>query len=100
LPRRVKMPSPTSRSLDQAEIRGQVLRNCHRRTHIRYDDASGGGHGSGAGKAKAAFPANCTDDEIIDAIEGIANGPASTQSVRLTGASRGSAFAETCPSGS
>lgn len=47
------------------------------RRHILDGDANGGGHRPGAGKGKSEFPRNWSDDEIIDAIEDVANDPAS-----------------------
>jgi hypothetical protein len=44
-----------------------------RRTHILDGDVTGGGHRFGTGKGKTEFPASWTDDQIINAIESIAN---------------------------
>lgn len=41
--------------------------------HILSGDSTGGGHRSGAGKGKSEFPALWTDQEILTAIEDIAN---------------------------
>jgi hypothetical protein len=49
------------------------------RRHILDGDQRGGGHKFGAGKGKSEFPQGWTDDEIIDAVEGIANDPASAE---------------------
>lgn len=51
-----------------------------RRIHILDGDASGGGHRFGAGKGKTEFPPDWTDDQIITAIEKIANDPQSVAS--------------------
>lgn len=70
-----------------------------RRTHILDGDATGGGHGPGRGiSRKSEFPAEFTDDEIIDGAEAIANDPSrysrgiiptGGRYVCLTGAIRG-----------
>jgi hypothetical protein len=50
------------------------------RSHILDGDKSGGGgHRFGAGKGKTEFPQNWTDNEIIQAIEEVANDPASAE---------------------
>jgi hypothetical protein len=49
------------------------------RLHILFRDASGGGHRSGAGRGKGEFPPSWSDDEIIAAVENIANDPAATR---------------------
>lgn len=51
-----------------------------RRIHILDGDASGGGHRFGAGKGKSEFPQHWTDDQIISAIENVANDPQSVSS--------------------
>jgi Bacterial EndoU nuclease len=47
------------------------------RLHILEGDQRGGGHRSGAGKGKSEFPPNWMDVNIIEAIEDVANDPAS-----------------------
>jgi len=48
-----------------------------RRKHILEGDKTGGGHRPGAGKrGKSEFPADWSDDKIIQEIEDIANDPA------------------------
>jgi hypothetical protein len=47
------------------------------RRHILDGDASGGGHKFGAGRGKSEFPRSWSDDEIIAAIEDVANDPSS-----------------------
>jgi hypothetical protein len=49
-----------------------------RRRHILDGDRSGGGHRFGAGQGKSEFPQNWSDQDIIDAIEDVANDPSST----------------------
>ena len=52
------------------------------RDHILDGDSSGGGHrfGAGAGRGyKSEFPQAWSDDDIIDAIEAVANDPASAR---------------------
>jgi hypothetical protein len=38
-------------------------------------DLTGGGHKYGAGRGKSEFPQSWSDDDIIDAIESVANDP-------------------------
>lgn len=47
------------------------------RRHILYGDRRGGGHRSGAGRGKSEFPPSWSDDDIIQAIEDVANDLAS-----------------------
>jgi hypothetical protein len=56
-----------------------------RRAHILDGDASGGGHRYGTGKGKSEFPKTWTDDEIIDAIEDVANDPTSARKQQVNG---------------
>lgn len=49
------------------------------RTHILDGDKSGGGHRFGAGRGKSEFPKSWSDDDIIEAIEDVANSPASAE---------------------
>jgi hypothetical protein len=49
-----------------------------RRRHILDGDHSGGGHRFGAGRGKTEFPRNWSDQDIVDAIEDVANDPSST----------------------
>ena len=59
-----------------------------RRQHILYGDPSGGGggHKAGIGKTgKTEFPPSWTDDEIITAIEHVANDIGSSRVVKSTG---------------
>lgn len=47
-----------------------------RRIHILYGDRTGGGHRAGSGEpGKTLFPASWSDDDIIGAIESVANDP-------------------------
>jgi hypothetical protein len=57
-----------------------------RRIHILDGDSTGGGHRSGAGKGKSEFPATWSDDQIVSAIEDVANNLSLTQT--LVGFSR------------
>lgn len=50
------------------------------RVHILIGDARGGGHRHGAGKGKSEFPADWSDDVIMDAVDETLSAP---QSVRL-----------------
>jgi hypothetical protein len=50
-----------------------------RRVHILDGDHTGGGHRAGSGGGKSEFPAAWSDDAIIDAIEEVANDPASVR---------------------
>lgn len=50
-----------------------------RRVHILYGDRTGGGHRFGAGKGENEFPQSWTDDDIINAIEDVANDSGSTR---------------------
>jgi hypothetical protein len=61
-----------------------------RRIHILDGDAEGGGHRFGTGKRKSEFPQTWSDDQIIGAIEDVANDPASSHSpsrgsIKVTG---------------
>ena len=49
------------------------------RSHILNGDAGGGGHRFGAGRGKTEFPPNWSDDDIIQAVEDVANDPASAE---------------------
>jgi Bacterial EndoU nuclease len=49
------------------------------RRHILDGDSRGGGHRFCAGKGRSEFPQTWSDDTIIDAIEDVANDPASPQ---------------------
>jgi hypothetical protein len=49
------------------------------RTHILEGDMRGGGHRHGANRGKSEFPHSWSDDDIISAIEDVANDPASTR---------------------
>jgi Bacterial EndoU nuclease len=53
--------------------------NAAQRHHILHGDASGGGHRFGAGKGKSEFPRAWSDDDIITAIDDVANDPTSFQ---------------------
>jgi len=46
-------------------------------THILAGDERGGGHRYGANRGKSEFPQSWSDDDIINAIEYLANDPAS-----------------------
>jgi hypothetical protein len=59
-------------------------RLCKARPHFD-GDATGGGHRFGAGKGKSEFPQTWSDDEIIDAIEDVANDLASSHSPTARG---------------
>jgi Bacterial EndoU nuclease len=52
------------------------------RVHILAGDIRGGGHRFGTSRGKSEFPQSWSDDDIIAAIEDVANDPAS---VRLPG---------------
>ncbi len=57
-----------------------------RRVHILDGDATGGGHRPGRGlPGKSEFPPGWSDDRIIEAIESVANDPASTREVQANG---------------
>jgi len=65
-----------------------------RRIHILDGDATGGGHRAGTGSGGTEFPASWSDDEIISAVESIANDNTITrqpsgQRVTLTGVRNG-----------
>lgn len=47
------------------------------RNHILNGDASGGGHRAGNPGPKSKFPSTWTDDDIIRAVEAVANDPKS-----------------------
>jgi hypothetical protein len=70
-----------------------------RRVHILDGDRTGGGHRAGSGGGKSEFPAAWSDDAIIDAIEEVANDPASARApgrngkIRLTGVRGGLSIA-------
>jgi hypothetical protein len=49
-----------------------------RRIHILTGDRTGGGHRHGAGKGGSEFPASWSDQDIIDAIEDVANDTSAT----------------------
>jgi hypothetical protein len=49
------------------------------RVHILDGDLSGGGHRFGSGKNRTEFPSSWPDDEIIQAIEEVANDPTSAE---------------------
>jgi hypothetical protein len=52
--------------------------SAERRLHILDGDLTTGGHRSGSGRGQASeFPPGWSDDEIIDAIEDVANDPTS-----------------------
>lgn len=61
------------------------------RVHILDGDAAGGGHRFGAGKNKTEFPQGWSDDEIIQAIEAVANDPASAEQPVAVGVKRAGA---------
>jgi hypothetical protein len=50
------------------------------RTHILDGDGTGGGHRFGTGRGKTEFPQGWSDDDIIEAIEDVANDPGSVRS--------------------
>jgi EndoU nuclease-like protein len=52
------------------------------RVHILVGDSRGGGRRFGTSRGKSEFPRSWLDDDIIAAIEDVANDPAS---IRLTG---------------
>ena len=57
-----------------------------RRVHILEGDATGGGHRPGRGlPGKSEFPPGWSDDQIIEAIEAVANDPASSRRVEANG---------------
>lgn len=57
-----------------------------RRVHILDGDARGGGHRPGRGlPGKSEFPQGWSDDRIIEAIEAVANDPASTRRLEADG---------------
>ncbi len=57
-----------------------------RRVHILEGDATGGGHRPGRGlPGKSEFPPGWSDDRIIEAIEAVANDPASSRTVQANG---------------
>lgn len=56
-----------------------------KRIHILSGDHTGGGHRFGAGKGKNEFPSSWSDDDIINAIESVANDPGSTRLTRRAG---------------
>jgi filamentous hemagglutinin len=49
------------------------------RIHILGGDSAGGGHRFGANRGKSEFPMSWSDDDIIEAIEDVANDPSSTR---------------------
>jgi hypothetical protein len=54
--------------------------NLRRRQHILDGDPDGtGGHRAGTGNHKTEFPATWSDDEVIAAIEAVANAPGSSR---------------------
>ena len=57
-----------------------------RRVHILEGDATGGGHRPGRGlPGKSEFPPGWSDDRIIEAIESVANDPASPRAAQANG---------------
>jgi len=46
-----------------------------RRTHILDGDEHGNGHGPNRGKTKGSFPDTWTDNQVIAAVERVANDP-------------------------
>lgn len=49
------------------------------RKHILNGDKTGGGHRFGANRGKSEFPQDWADDDIIRAIEEVANDPAASR---------------------
>jgi len=58
---------------------GRYAVDSARRAHILYGDLTGGGHKHGVGKGRSEFPASWSDDDIIHAVESVANDPGSTR---------------------
>jgi membrane glycosyltransferase len=60
-----------------------------RRIHILYGDRTGGGHSARAAQPdKSAFPASWSDDDIIAAIESVANDPRARRTEQPNGRTR------------
>jgi hypothetical protein len=60
--------------------------NADQRTHILAGDAQGGGDRPGTGiPGKSEFPANWSDDKIIEQLLSVANDPASVRTVQPNG---------------
>jgi hypothetical protein len=69
-------PSETAASTDNAAPGEIRLTDAQRRIHILDGDQTGGGHRQGTGRpAKTEFPAEWSDDRIVDAILAIARHP-------------------------
>jgi hypothetical protein len=65
---------------------GQATVSPERRIHILDGDARGGGHRPGTGiPHKSEFPRGWSDNKIIEAIEDVANDPASARRVGADG---------------
>lgn len=62
----------------EAETKGKYEVSDSRREHILEGDPPGTGHGPNRGSSEGAFPDTWTDDQVIDAIERVANNPNST----------------------
>lgn len=83
-------PASRDAGLDAARpapsARGQAAVSPRRRTHILDGDATGGGHRPGRGLPnKSEFPRGWSDDSIIEAIEDVANDPASSRRTEADG---------------
>jgi hypothetical protein len=71
---------------DDPDLSASRLRvSADRRNHILGGDRTGGGHRFGAGRGKSEFPQNWSDQDIIDAIEDLANDHRAPRSLTRTG---------------
>lgn len=68
---------------------GRATVSPQRRIHILYGDRTGGGHRAGSGEpGKTLFPASWSDDDIIAAIESVANDPRARRAEQPNGRMR------------
>ncbi len=73
---------PERKHADVASRKPPYRVDAGRRVHILDGDLTGGGHRAGTGKGKSEFPQDWSDDDVIRAIEDVAN---DLNSVRVPG---------------
>jgi Bacterial EndoU nuclease len=75
------MPSEIglARPIRPGSLMRRIKVSASARTHILAGDSKGGGHRFGANRGKSEFPVPWSDNDVIVAIEDIANDPASTR---------------------
>jgi Bacterial EndoU nuclease len=71
---------------DPSGLVGAVLTNSRRTYILDGDGKGGGGHGPGRGiPGKSEFPADWSDDRVIDAVRSVADDPAAVREATTAG---------------